>query len=101
MDDASWAQLLDAIDGFLLGKRYLPLDLDPLHGAVPAALAGHWCEAGPVAREESELERARGALRALDSRRLPGSSFSWANATFERPFTSTWRTITRSTTAKD
>ena len=52
--------LLDADDGFLVGKRYLLMDRDPLNtAAFCALLRSAGVHTDPAATEQSEPERVR------------------------------------------
>jgi hypothetical protein len=62
--------LLDATEGLLLDKRYRIRSRPGPYGAVPAPSARQRGYAIAVAGEESVPERARGALREIDSRGL-------------------------------
>jgi hypothetical protein len=63
--------LTDAVDGFLVGKRYLIMDRDPLFThAFPYDACSHQRQECAVAGTQPELERLCGALCALGSRRM-------------------------------
>ena len=67
--------LLDAEEGFLLGKWYLILDRDPLYTKeFRAMLKGGGVKAAASARAEPEFERLRREIRALNQERMFGSN---------------------------
>jgi putative transposase len=65
--------LVDAVDGFLLGKRYVLADRDPLYTqGFREILKPGGVKVFAVAGEESESECFRGAIRAVRQDRMPG-----------------------------
>ena len=63
--------LLDAVDGFLRGKRYLLVDRDPLvHEGVSGSSHPSRDQGGATSGEEPEPERVRGEVRAVGSQRV-------------------------------
>ena len=65
--------LTDRVDGFVLGKRYVIMDRDPLFSdAFPQDARHGWSRERAVAATQPKPERRRGALRAVGSRRVPG-----------------------------
>ena len=67
--DSAWIiqcsrQLTDAVDGFLIGKRFLLHDRDPLFTETFSGDARrHWCGDCPAPTEIAKFERVRRALR--------------------------------------
>ena len=64
--------LTDAFDGFLLGKRYLLLDRDSKYTEEFRQLLSDSGTKTAIADSKSQLERVRGAVRAIDQVRMPG-----------------------------